>query len=107
MDLKQLKCKACEGWMKPFTQSEIKEYLPNVQAWSVVEDKKIEKDFKFKNFKEALGFVNKVGIIAEQEQHHPNIFMHRWNKVKVTLTTFTLKGLSRNDFIMAAKIDSI
>ncbi len=106
-DLTSLKCKACEGWMKSFTQEQITEYMPKVQGWSVVENKKIEKDFTFKNFKEALKFVNKVGIVAEEEQHHPNMFIHGWNKVKVSLTTFALKGLSQNDFIMAAKINSI
>ena len=65
------------------------------------------KEFKFKDFKEALNFVNKVGEKAEQENHHPNIYLYGWNKVRITLTTHAIKGLSINDFILASKIDRI
>ena len=91
--------------MKPLTRAQFEKYLPQVPSWTVVEDKKIEKDFKFKDFKEALSFVNRVGAIAEKENHHPDINLHNWNKVKITLSTHAIKGLSDNDFIMAAKID--
>jgi len=107
MDLTAKKCKACEGWMKPMTRKEFEQYLTVVKDWIVIEEKKIEKDYKFKNFKEALAFVNKVGEIAESENHHPNIFLYGWNKVKLTLTTHAIKGLSQNDFIMAAKINAL
>ncbi len=106
-DLTSLKCKACEGWMKPLTQEQFIPLLKQVSGWEVIEDIKIVKNFKFKNFKEALAFVNKIGEIAESENHHPNIFLYGWNKVKITLTTHVLKGLSENDFILAAKIDTI
>lgn len=105
--LTKLKCKPCEGWMKPMTKKEIQPYLKEIKGWELVEDKKIAKDFKFKNFKEALRFVNTVGALAESEDHHPNIFLHGWNRVKIILTTFVLKGLSENDFIMAAKINEL
>ncbi len=107
MDLTSLKCKACEGWMTPFSSQQIKDHLSKVFGWNLIKDKKIEKDFRFRNFKEALDFVNNVGNIAEKEQHHPDILIYGWNKVKISLTTFALKGLSENDFIMAAKIDAI
>lgn len=106
-DLTTLKCKACEGWMKPLTKGEYTPLLKQILDWEIVEEIKIIKNFKFTNFKEALAFVNKVGEIAESENHHPNIFLFGWNKVKITLTTHALKGLSENDFIIAAKIDAI
>lgn len=99
------KCVPCEGWMKPLTRAQFEKHLPQVPDWTVVEDKKIEKDFKFKDFKEALAFINQVGTIAEQENHHPDINLHNWNRVNITLSTHAIKGLSENDFIMAAKID--
>lgn len=102
--LTQQKCVPCEGDVKPFTPQQFSNYLPMVPEWSVVEDTKIERDFKFKNFNEAIEFINKVAKIAEQEGHHPDIYLHNWNRVKFTLSTHTIKGLSLNDFIMASKI---
>ena len=93
--------------MKPLTRAQFEKYLPQVPTWTVVEDKRIEKESKFKDFKEALAFVNKVGVIAESENHHPDINLHNWNKVKITLSTHAIKGLSDNDFIMAAKIETL
>lgn len=74
--------------------------------WAV-KGKTIERDFKCKNFQEALNFVNKVGEIAESEGHHPDILIHGWNKVRLTLSTHALGGLTQNDFIVAAKINAI
>jgi 4a-hydroxytetrahydrobiopterin dehydratase len=91
--------------MKPLTKAQFEKHLPEVPDWAIVEDKKIEKEFKFKDFKESLAFINKVGAIAEEENHHPDINLHNWNKVKISLSTHAIKGLSDNDFIMAAKID--
>lgn len=99
------KCVPCKGTDRPMTPQEFVVHLSSVQGWEAVQDKEIYKLFTFKNFKEALIFVNKVGAIAEEQGHHPNIFLHNWNKVTITLTTFAIKGLSLNDFIMAAKID--
>lgn len=106
-DLTHQKCVPCEGGTKPLTSQEYAPYLSEVGDWKVVEEYKIEKSFKFKNFKEALAFVNKVGSIAEEEQHHPNINLFGWNKVKITLFTHAINGLSVNDFILAAKINKI
>lgn len=110
MDSKPLtsqKCVPCEGGVKPLTPQGFAPHLAQVKGWSVVEDKQIQKEYKFKNFKEALDFINKVGIIAEGEDHHPDIFLHGWNKVQITLSTHSIGGLSLNDFILAAKIDSL
>lgn len=106
MDLTQKVCKACEGWEKPFTNKEAQKYLKHVKNWRLVK-KSIEKEFKFKNFKDAINFINKIAVIAEQEGHHPDIYLHGWNKVKFILSTHAIKGLSENDFIMAAKIDKL
>ncbi len=101
------KCVPCEGDMSPFTRNQIQGYIVQRKDWSVVENKAIEKNFQFKNFKKALVFINKVGEIAESEGHHPDIYLHGYNKVRITLSTHALKGLSENDFILAAKIDTI
>lgn len=101
------KCVPCEGGAPPLKREEFEKYLSQVKDWEVVDDKKIEKRFKFKNFKQALEFVNKIGAIAESENHHPNIYLYGWNKVKVTLFTHAIDGLSKNDFIMASKIDNL
>jgi 4a-hydroxytetrahydrobiopterin dehydratase len=105
-DLTKKKCVPCEGGVKPLTPDEYGAYLrTTLSGWTDVNTVKIEKDYKFKDFKEALAFVNKVGQIAESEGHHPDISLHDWNKVKLTLTTHAIKGLSENDFILASKID--
>ncbi len=99
------KCKPCEGGIQPLSSSESQTFLKEMNQWSLLEDKKIQKDYKFKNFKEAMNFVNKISEIAEEEGHHPDIYLHNWNKVTVTLSTHSIGGLSENDFIVAAKID--
>lgn len=101
------KCIPCEGGVPPLNSEHIKEFMKEISGWSVIEDKKIEKEFKFKNFKEAISFINRIAEIAESEGHHPDINLHNWNKVKVTLWTHAIKGLSENDFILAAKTDEL
>ncbi len=87
------------------TEKEAKAMLKKVEGWELKENK-IRKTFRFKDFKESMKFVNRVADIAEEEGHHPNIFIS-WNKVTLTLTTHAIGGLSENDFILAAKIDRI
>lgn len=107
-DLKHKKCVPCEGGVKPLTPEEYGAYLRSeLSGWADLDQKKIEKDYKFKDFKEALGFVNKIGELAESEGHHPDIYLHGWNKVRLTLSTHAIGGLSENDFILASKIDSL
>ncbi len=106
LNLSEKKCKACEAGVAPLTKEEITPYLDQIQNWEL-HDKKILKNFKFKNFKEALAFVNKVGEIAESEGHHPDINLHGWNKTQITLSTHAIGGLSENDFILASKIDKL
>jgi 4a-hydroxytetrahydrobiopterin dehydratase len=105
--LTQQNCVPCEGEVKPLTPEQFSHYLPMVPEWKVIEDKKIERDLKFKNFIEAIAFINNVAKISEEEGHHPDIFLHNWNKVRFSLMTHAIKGLFLNDFILAAKIDSL
>lgn len=93
--------------MKPLTEDKIKKILPEISGWEVVQNKSIARDFAFKNFKEAMEFVNRVAELAEAEGHHPDIFLHGWNKVRLELSTHAIGGLSENDFILAAKIDTL
>lgn len=105
--LSRQKCIPCEGGLAPLTRSQFVHYLDQIPRWAIVDDKKIERLFQFRNFAEALEFVNRVGVIAENEGHHPDMFLHGWNKVKITLWTHAIGGLSLNDFIVAGKIDEI
>ncbi len=107
--LTQLKCIPCQGGEPTVTDEEIAEYHPQVPDWKIIEVdgvKRLQRVFKFKDFAQALEFTNKIGEIAEEEQHHPSI-LTEWGKVTVTWFTHKIKGLHRNDFIMAAKTDKL
>lgn len=108
MDLAKKKCVPCEGGDPPLSRGEVEKLLAEVKSWNLLEDGilKIEKHFKFKDFKDALEFVNKVGKIAESEGHHPNISF-TWGKADITLWTHAVGGLSKNDFILASKINKL
>jgi len=97
-------CVPCRGGVPPLTAEEIRPLQAQVNDWSVVNDHHVEKQFKFKDFKTALDFVNKVGAIAEDQGHHPDIFL-AWGKVDVRIWTHKIDGLTESDFILAAKID--
>ena len=109
-DLSKKKCIACDGGIPPFDISEIHRYLKKVDGWDVKRnhDKNhyLTKEFKFKNFEESQNFVNKVGNVAETENHHPDISFG-WGYCKVKIFTHAIKGLAESDFILAAKIDKI
>ncbi|MEO6509327.1 MAG: 4a-hydroxytetrahydrobiopterin dehydratase [Patescibacteria group bacterium] len=100
------KCVPCDGGVPALNSDQIEDLMKELEGWTVVEDKLIEKDFKLKNFKAAISFINQIAEIAEQEGHHPDLNLYNWNKVKITLSTHAIKGLSENDFILAAKIDN-
>ncbi len=106
MNLASQKCEPCEGNVKPMKRSEALRYFKYIKGWKLVKNT-IEREYKFENFEKALEFVNKVGDIAEAEGHHPNIHIYDWNKVELVLTTHSIKGLSQNDFKMAAKINRL
>ena len=87
-------------------KEEVEKYLSQVKDWKLVGDA-IEKNYKFSNFRKAIEFIDKVADAAESESHHPDILLWSWNNVKLTLTTHAVKGLSKSDFALAAKIDHI
>ena len=106
-DLMQRKCSPCEGGTPPLTHKQIQEYIKQVSSdWQVVDDKMIQRIFKFKNFKSAMAFVNRIANLAEAEGHHPDIQIH-YNKVVIEFWTHAIEGLSENDFIVAAKIEEL
>jgi 4a-hydroxytetrahydrobiopterin dehydratase len=107
-ELASLTCVPCRGGTPPMEGEKIKLMLDVIPGWtkSAGEIDKIEKLFKFRNFAEAMIFVNKVAEIAEEQGHHPDIFI-QWNKVTLTLWTHAIRGLFENDFILAAKIDEL
>ena len=92
--------------MPLLTQDEIKKSLSSVSGW-VQEGKQIAKQFQFKDFVEALAFVNKAGAEAEKMNHHPDIFIHSWNRVKITISTHSEGGITKKDFLLAEKIEGI
>lgn len=106
-DLLSKKCVPCEGGELPLTQKQAELLLPQVPDWALRGEKEIRREFTFKDFAEALRFVNAVAALAEGEGHHPDILIHGWNHVSLTLSTHAIKGLSGNDFIIAAKINEI
>lgn len=107
--LTQMKCIACHRGEPTVTDAEIAEFHPQVPEWQIVEYngiKQLERVFKFDNFAQSLTFTNKVGELAEAEGHHPAL-LTEWGKVTVQWWTHKIKGLHRNDFIMAAKTDEL
>jgi 4a-hydroxytetrahydrobiopterin dehydratase len=105
-DLAGRKCEACEAGTPPLSPEKASELHSQIDAdWTMAEDR-IERQFKFKNFRDAFGMATRVGLLAEQQGHHPD-FEIGWGSLKLTLTTHAAKGLTDNDFIMAAKIDEL
>ena len=109
-DLTKKKCMPCEGGVLPFDISEIHKYQKKVDGWDILKDDEeiffLFKKFKFENFLKSQDFVNEVGKISEKEGHHPDI-LFGWGYAEIKVTTHAIKGLSENDFILAAKIDQI
>jgi len=100
------KCTPCEEGTQPLTPEQTRDYMKEIGSrWTVVDNHHIEKEYELKDFKEALAFVNRVGAVAEQEGHHPAIWF-TWGKVKITIWTHKVDGLTENDFILAAKADA-
>ena|SRR5258708_1325850 len=101
------RCKPCEGGAQALQPEETVGYMKELaREWRVVDGVRIVREFTFKNFKEAMSFVNKVAALAEEEGHHPDIHIF-YNKVGIELWTHAVGGLSDNDFILAAKIDRL
>jgi 4a-hydroxytetrahydrobiopterin dehydratase len=104
-----LKCVACRPDSPQVTEAEIAEFMPQFPGWQLIERdgiRRLERVYKFQNYPAALAFTQKVGELAEKEGHHPALLIE-WGRVTVTWWTHKIKGLHRNDFIMAAKTDAL
>ena len=109
INLAARQCTACRGGEPTLTEAEIEDLLFHVIGWQVMEVdgiKRLEKGFKLKNFVDAVEFTNKIAVIAEEQGHHP-LIITEWGRVTVQWWTHKIKGLHRNDFIMAAKTEEL
>jgi 4a-hydroxytetrahydrobiopterin dehydratase len=100
------KCVPCRGGVPPLKGKELANIEKLVPGWSVVDEHHLTREYKFPDFAQALAFVNRVGALAEEQGHHPDILL-AWGKAAITLWTHKVDGLTESDFIMAAKIDRL
>jgi 4a-hydroxytetrahydrobiopterin dehydratase len=105
-ELARKHCTPCHGGVPPLSGADLAAFQDGLPFWKVVEEHHLAKSCLFPDFKGALDFVNRVGVLAEQEGHHPDLCLS-WGKVDITIYTHKIRGLSENDFILAAKIDEI
>lgn len=99
-------CVPCRGGVPPMRSDKIKEFLAELDGWEVVSEHHLQKTYLFKDFREALAFVNRIGQLAEEQGHHPDICFG-WGRAGITIWTHKIDGLSESDFILAAKIDAL
>jgi 4a-hydroxytetrahydrobiopterin dehydratase len=105
-DLATRECVPCKGGVAPIKGRELEGLMRHAPGWTAVDEHHIVRTFKFPDFKTALEFTNRVGAVAEEQGHHPDILLS-WGKVEVTLYTHKIDGLTENDFIMAARISNL
>ena len=104
-DLAKKTCIPCKGGVPPMKGAKLDDLLEKLKNdWKIIKEHHLEKEYSFKDFKEALNFTIKVGELAENQGHHPDIFL-AWGKVKLTIWTHKIDGLTESDFIFAAKAD--
>src|SRR5438445_6799803 len=106
VSLADQKCVACRGGTPPLAGEELRKLSAQVPDWKVVEEHHLEKSFLFPDFRKALDFVNRVGEVAEEQGHHPDLTLS-WGQAGVKIFTHKIKGLTESDFILAAKIDRL
>jgi 4a-hydroxytetrahydrobiopterin dehydratase len=105
--LAQQECVPCKGGIPPLKAGELERLSGQLAAgWRVVNEHHLEREFKFPDFRQALAFTNQVGQLAESQNHHPDIYL-AWGKVKLTLWTHKIDGLTESDFVFAAKVDQL
>lgn len=103
-DLVERKCVPCRGGIPPLSPAEVKPLLAQLDGWTVVDNHHLEKTYTLQDFAQALELVNRIGGIAEQEDHHPDLYL-AWGRVGVKIWTHKIDGLTESDFILAAKCD--
>lgn len=101
-DLASRDCVPCRGGVPPLTPSEREPLLAQLEGWQVIDGHHLSKNYTFPNFVEALGFVNRVGKVAEENGHHPDVWLS-WGKVRIDIWTHKIDGLTESDFVLAAK----
>jgi 4a-hydroxytetrahydrobiopterin dehydratase len=106
MALSDKHCVPCRGGVPPLKGGELEQMKAQVSGWQVVDEHHLDKTYSFPDFLTALAFVNRVGAIAEEEGHHPDLYLS-WGKVGVKIWTHKINGLTESDFILAAKIDAL
>jgi 4a-hydroxytetrahydrobiopterin dehydratase len=105
--LAEKQCVPCKGGVPPLRGQELARLAGELGGgWQVIEERQLEKEYRFKDFREALGFTNKIGELAEAQGHHPDIYL-AWGKVKLTIWTHKINGLTESDFVLAAKADGV
>ncbi len=106
-ELASRECVPCRGGVPPLEAAEIQDLLAQLgNDWQAIDDHHLQKEFKLKNFAEALAFTNQVGAIAEAQNHHPDIYL-AWGKVGITIWTHKIDGLTESDFVFAAKCEKV
>jgi len=106
-DLAKKECVPCKGGIPSLREPEVSKLLAELEeGWQVVEEHHLEKEYRFKDFRTALDFTNRVGELAETQGHHPDICLS-WGKVRLTIWTHKINGLTESDFIFAAKADTV
>jgi 4a-hydroxytetrahydrobiopterin dehydratase len=103
-ELAERACVPCRGGVPPLTPEHVAVLLAHVEGWKAVENHHLEKRYEFKDFAQALALVNRIGAIAEEQGHHPDLVL-AWGRVEVKIWTHKIDGLTESDFILAAKCD--
>ena len=106
MELAEKTCVPCRGGVPPLPHPEIEKLLAQVPGWQAVNDHHLAKTYLFPDFRTALDFVNRVGALAEQQGHHPDLYL-AWGKVGIQIWTHKIDGLTESDFVLAAKIEKL
>jgi len=106
-DLASKECVPCKGGVAPLRGTALHALQAQLgEPWSVIDEHHLTKEYRFKNFREALDFTNRVGELAEEQAHHPDILL-AWGKVQITIWTHKIDGLTESDFVFAAKADRL
>jgi len=106
MSLAEKQCVPCRGGVPPLKGEDLKKMQAQVAGWQVVDEHLLSNTYLFSDFRTALDFVNRVGAIAEEQGHHPDLYL-AWGKVKIEIWTHKVDGLTESDFFLAAKIDRL